>query len=226
MGDELARYVKEALERAWAANRGTVGRVADVIAASYLAGHRIYAFGSGHSHLLVEEMYYRAGGLTIVTPIWDPALMLHEDAPRSSQLEQTPGYSKTIVSRLGWQDGDVLWVISNSGRNPLIVEMALEARARGVTVVALTSLTHAQAVAAMSVTGQKLHEVADWVLDNGGAVGDAGFYLQGFERPLFPTSTVVGAALVNWVWVEVAGRLRDAGHSPDVVTSFNVDAAG
>ena len=223
MGEELARYVREAIERAWTANGRAVPQLADTITAAYLAGRKIYAFGSGHSHLLVEEMYYRAGGLTIVTPIWDPALMLHEDAERSSRLEQTPCYSQSIVSRMDWQAGDVIWLISNSGRNPLIVEMALEAKEHGLTVAALTSLQHAQAVAAMSVTGQKLHEVSHLVLDNCGAVGDAGFHVEGLSRPLFPTSTIVGAALVNWVWVEVAARLHRAGYPPDVLTSFNVD---
>jgi uncharacterized phosphosugar-binding protein len=221
----LKRYVGMHLEAAWAANRVMVPRVAAAIVQAHLTGHQIYAFGSGHSHVLVEEMYYRAGGLTLVQPVWEPAVMLHEDPERASRLEQTPGYSQHILEQLHWQAGDVVWLISNSGRNPLIVELALAARAAAVTVIALTSLRHAQAVAALSVSGQKLHEVADFVLNNAGAVGDAGFHVEGIERPLFPTSTVVGAALVNWVWVEVAERLQQAGAPPDVLTSFNVDVS-
>jgi uncharacterized phosphosugar-binding protein len=101
MGDELARYVQQAIERAWSVNRGAVAQVADVIVAAYLAGYKIFAFGSGHSHLLVEEMYYRAAGLTIVTPIWDAALMLHEDAENSEiALNRRRGTPK--LSSVGW----------------------------------------------------------------------------------------------------------------------------
>lgn len=222
--EHIKRYVRSSLDRAWAANQEAVPKVAAHIARAYLAGGRIYAFGSGHSHVLVEEMYYRAGGLTVVTPVWDPALMLHQDAENASRLEQTPGYSRTLIDKIRWRAGDVLWIISNSGRNPLIVELALEAEAAGLTVIALMSLQHARAVRSLSVGGEKLHEVADFVLDNAGVVGDAGYYVPGIERPLFPTSTLVGAAIVNWVWVEVAAELARAGHPPDVLSSFNVDA--
>ena len=75
----------------------------------------------------------------------------------------------------------------------------------------------------MSVSGEKLNDVADFVLDNAGVVGDAGYYVNGVEHPLFPTSTVVGSALVNWVWVAVADELSRLGCPPEVLTSFNVD---
>jgi uncharacterized phosphosugar-binding protein len=221
--DGIAQYVDEAWTKAWVANRDVVPRVAQRIVQAHLKGRRVYAFGSGHSHMLVEEMYYRAGGLTIVTPIWEPALMLHEDAERSSVLEQTPGMSRTILDRVRFEAGDVLWLISNSGRNPLIVELAQAAKSQGVAVVALMSLTHALAVAPRSVSHERLNDIADEIIDNGGVLGDAGYYIEGLAQPLFPTSTVVGAGLVNWVWVEVARQLIDAGVMPTVLASFNVD---
>ncbi|MCY0898879.1 MAG: sugar isomerase domain-containing protein [Firmicutes bacterium] len=221
--ERMAEYVENHLKAVWAANQEVVPRVAARIVTAHLNGHRVYAFGSGHSHMLVEEMYYRAGGLTVVTPIWEPALMLHEDPQEASRLEQTPGVSETILARVPLQAGDVLWLISNSGRNPLIVELALAAKAQKVYVIALTSLNHARAVTPRSVTRDKLHQLADAVLDNAGDVGDAGFRVEGVTRPMFPTSTIAGAVLVHWVWVEVARQLAEAGHPPDVLASFNVD---
>ncbi|PSR22322.1 MAG: hypothetical protein C7B45_07390 [Sulfobacillus acidophilus] len=221
--DGIARYVDEAWMKAWVANREVVPRVARKIVEVHLRGHRVYAFGSGHSHMLVEEMYYRAGGLTIVSPIWEPSLMLHEDAERSSVLEQTPGISRTILDRVHFEAGDLLWLISNSGRNPLIVELAAAAKLQGASVIALMSLTHALAVTPRSVSHQRLNDIADEVIDNGGVLGDAGYYIEGLAQPMFPTSTMVGAGLVNWIWVEVARQLMEAGVTPTVLTSFNVD---
>ncbi len=223
LADRLERYVCQAVTEAWTINRDIVPQVAAAIATAYLDNHQIYAFGSGHSHLLVEEMYYRAGGLNIVRPIWVPQLMLHQDPQQASRWEQTPGYSRTILDTVHWKAGDVVWLISNSGRNPLIVELAQAARGAHAVVIALLSRHHAETVEARSVSGEKLYDVADYVLDNGGVAGDAGFAVKEGWPLMFPTSTVVGASLVHWVWIEVAQRLQQAGAPPEVYTSFNLD---
>ena len=223
MTEAVHAYLRAHLDEAFAKNRESIAAVADLIVERHLGGRRVYAFGSGHSHLLVEEMYYRAGGLDLVTPIWDTALMLHEDARRSSELECTPGYFRNVLRDVGWQSGDVLWLISNSGRNFLAIELAQAARSAGVTVVAMLSVAHSRAVRSASPEAPKLFEMADYILDNGGVVGDAGLAVPGIELPMVPTSTVAGAALVHAVWAEAAARLARRGQAPRVYVSFNVD---
>lgn len=219
----LYGYFAEKLEGVFHANQTAIEDAAQVMSHAYQTGHTIFAFGSGHSALLVEEMYYRAGGLPLITPIWDFDVMIHRDPLRASALERTPGYASTVLQTITWQPGDVLWLISNSGRNALVVEMARMARGAGVTVMALTSLRHSRAVQPGDAQGDKLFELADVVLDNCGVLGDAGFLPEGVDRPMAPTSTVLGAVLVHAVEVRVMEHLAQAGVPPEVLRSFNVD---
>ena len=219
----LYGYFAEKLEEVFHTNQTAIEEAAQVMSHAYQAGHTIFAFGSGHSALLVEEMYYRAGGLPLITPIWDFDVMIHRDPVRASALERTPGYARTVLQAVTWNPGDVVWLISNSGRNALVVEMARMAREAGVQVIALTSMRHSRVVQATDARGDKLFDLADVVLDNGGVLGDAGFLPEGADRPMAPTSTVLGAVLVHAVEVRVMERLAQAGAFPEILRSFNVD---
>lgn len=223
--DVLYAYLAEKLEAVMRANARSIKEAATLITAAHLENRAIYAFGSGHSALLVEEMYYRAGGLTIVQPIWDSNVMVSGDPERASVLERKPGYSQAILSTISLSADDVLWLISNSGRNALVVELAMAAKTRGARVIALTSLDHSRLVDPDEKLNQKLYEVADVVLDNQGVLGDAGFWVPGITEPMVPTSTILGAVLVHAVWASVASQLAAAGQPPVVLTSFNVDSA-
>ncbi|MFM8322570.1 MAG: SIS domain-containing protein [Chloroflexota bacterium] len=185
---------------------------------------RIFIFGTGHSHLLAEEGFYRAGGLAAITPIFDPALMLHEGAERSGRLERTAGLAGPLLERYHPQPGELLIVVSNSGVNRMPVEMALAGRALGLKVVALLSRAYA-AVAPLSDLGLRLDEAADYVIDNGGRPGDALVALDGSAWRAGPSSTVIGALLLNGLVTEVVARLAAQGGELPVFASHNLEGA-
>ena len=171
-----------------------------------LAGRHVYAFGAGHSLALVSEMHRRAGSMKAVRPLWNAELTSRIDAEAAGKLENQAGYYKELTGGLDWGPGDLCWVISNSGRNTLVVELALEARRHGVTVVGLVSREHSGIVSAAPGL-PKLPEIADYLLDNGGCFGDAALDIAGVAERMAPTSTIVGAALIHAVWAEAGERL-------------------
>jgi uncharacterized phosphosugar-binding protein len=214
------RHITRLLEVALESNGPAIDEVAAATAAAILAGRHVYAFGAGHSLSLVSEMYRRAGSLKAVRPIWNEELTSRSDEEAAGKLETEIGYYQVLTEGLDWGPGDVCWVISNSGRNALVVEIALEARRRGVAVVALTSIAHSSAVDPTPGL-PKLPEIADYIIDNVGSFGDASLTIPGLAERMAPTSTITSAALIHATWAEVAERLVAAGHVPDVWGSAN-----
>jgi len=181
---------------------------------------RIYVFGTGHSHVFAEELFYRAGGLASIHPILEEPLMLHSGAAFSTEMERLEPYGALIVEEYGLTSGDVLVAASNSGRNGAIVEVACQARARGVTVIALINLTQARQGVSRHSSGKNLHQIADVVLDNLGIEGDAALEVGNYR--VGPTSTVMGALLLNATVVQTVQLLMDAGVNAEVFTSSNM----
>jgi uncharacterized phosphosugar-binding protein len=198
-----------------------IAQAAVAVADALGAGRVIHVFGTGHSHLLAEEMYYRAGGLVAVSPILFDGLMLHHSTARSTALERLPGLAEALLADHPIHDGDVILIASNSGGNATTIDMALTARHLGATVIAITSLQHATSALARSTDAPRLHTLADIVIDNGGAVGDAAVEIAGFDRAVAPTSTVVGAAIVNAIVAEATEILVQRGMPPEVYRSLN-----
>src|SRR6266566_4192659 len=212
--------IVELLDQALERNAAAIGDVAAAIATTILAGRHVYAFGAGHSLALVGEMHRRAGGMKVVRPLWNSELTSRSDEEAAGKLENLPGYYKDLTGGLDWGPGDLCWVISNSGRNTLVVELALEARRHGVTVVGLVSAEHSGTVSDASGL-PKLPEIADYLLDNGGCFGDAALEIPGVAERMAPTSTIVGAALIHAVWAEAGERLVARGYAPEVWGSAN-----
>jgi uncharacterized phosphosugar-binding protein len=200
----------------------TLEAAAELIADTMAGGGTVHVFGSGHSHVLAEELYYRAGGFARVRPILFEGLMLHASAPLSTSLERLAGLATALLDEHGVATGDVLVIASNSGGNRVVTEMAQVARARGLRLVAITSLGHATSGEARQRDGLRLHELVDVAIDNGGVVGDAAIAIEGVPARVAPTSTVVGAAIANALVAEVTERLVRRGIVPDVFTSSNV----
>ena len=215
----VGELLHEVLDTQWAA----IAQTAEAVADALRNGRQVHAFGSGHSHMLAEELFYRAGGLADVRPILFEGLMLHANAPLSTRLERLPGLASEILDDHGVAEGDVLLVFSNSGRNQVATELAAEAHERGLTVVAVTSMAHSQATTPRG-GGRRLFELADIVIDNRGELGDAAVEVPGFDRRVAPTSTAVGAAIVNAVVAQSVGLSLAAGIEPRVYASSNVDS--
>lgn len=183
----------------------------------------IFLFGTGHSHLLCEELFYRAGGLVKIKPVLEAALMLHESASKSTKVERLEGYAEILFEHYGMKKDDLIVIISNSGRNGVIVDMALKCKQEGLKVIALTSMAHTLSGKSRHKSGKRLFELADVVLDNFGCVGDASIEVPGVSGKICPTSTVAGALILNAVVAEAVSLCAEKGFIPEHFSSSNVD---
>lgn len=200
----------------------SIRRAVDAVAAALKQEGMIFAFGTGHSHMLAEELFYRAGGLVRVYPIFDESLMLHINATRSSQVECLSGYAATLTENgPEMEAGDVIFIFSNSGRNAVPIEMAMEAKNKGLCVICITNLAHSSSVTSRHPSGKKLYQLCDIVIDNCGIVGDTSIEIGNLMCG--PTSTVVGAAILQAIVCGVVERLQEDDIVPEVFISGNVD---
>ena len=142
-----------------------ISAAATLVADAIQAGGTIHAFGTGHSHMMAEELFYRAGGLVRVDPILFDGLMLHSSAPLSTQLERLPGLAAALLSDHPIAARDVLVVASNSGGNAVISELVSQVQSLGTPVIAVTSLSHSTAASARASSYPRLHELAGVVID-------------------------------------------------------------
>lgn len=207
--------------------RQAAGWFADTI----LAGQMVHVFGSGHSRILVEEMWPRYGSFPGFNPIVELSLTFHNlvvgaNGQRQAMfLENVSGLAARILRNFDLKAGDSALVVSSSGCNVVPVEMAEEFQRRGVRVVALISREHAEASTSRHPAGKKLQDCADLVLDTGAPVGDAMVTIDGLDTPVAPGSTVGGCLVVNALKAEVAERLTRAGQPPKVLTAGVVAGA-
>jgi len=218
-----SRYLKNLIAKLeqLAANDEAIEKASIAIAGSLEKDGLIHVFGTGHSHMLAEEMFYRAGGLGSVNPILEEDLMLHKNASRSTELERDAHLASQILGKHKLSKGDIFIIASNSGGNALIEAMANEVRRRGLVLIAITSIQHATSNSAR-VQGRKLHELADIVIDNLGGVGDATISYAQFREKVGPSSTVLGAAIVNSLSVRAVEILLERGFRPKVFSSSNL----
>jgi uncharacterized phosphosugar-binding protein len=221
--EQYLQACRETLERISQTQLDAIGQAADLIAGRVASGGIVFTFGTGHSHELAEEISYRAGSVVPVNPILEPSLTGSTEVSKSEFLERLEGFAPHILDYHRVTKEDVLIIISNSGRNAVPVEMAVEARSRDIPVVAVTSLAYSQQISSRQSSGKKLYEVADIVLDNCTPYGDAVVNLPGLPQPVGPLSTVAGAALLHSVMVGVAERLTAKMSPVPVFWSGNLD---
>lgn len=181
----------------------------------------LYAFGTGHSHALAEEVFYRAGNLARATPMLDSRLMLHEKAIEATYNEREPGYGIELLRSYPIHRGDVLIVASNSGRNAVPIDVALEGKRLGLRVIAITNLAHSRAWPSRHPCGKNLGEVAELTIDNCGVNGDACLELEALPGKIGPTSTSTGALIVNAIIVQGIEHAVRLGRSPEIYISSN-----
>lgn len=208
-----------------AAQLPAIGRAADIFASSILAGRMVHVFGSGHSRIMVEEMWPRYGSFPGFNPIVELSLTFHNlvvgaNGQRQAMfLENVSGLADRICRNFDFSPADSALVASSSGCNLVPIEMAEIFKKRGVKVAALVSLDHARASVSRHPAGKKLMDFADVVLDTGAPAGDAMVKIAGLDTPVSPGSTVGGAMVINCVKAEVAARLVAAGSPPKVLTA-------
>lgn len=224
--DQFSKEVTRLIASLAARQQGVLEAVAQAMSDAIVGHHSVFAFGCSHSGLLVQEICYRAGGLMLVNPLFGPGMNLATDPPLlTSDMERLPGLADRILDNSALGAGDLLIVVSSSGRNAVPVEMAEGARRRGASVVAVTALAYTQAVASAAPSGRRLFEVADWVLDNGAPLGDAVLEIPGLDAPMGPVSTITGAFLLQALMAMVAEQLVARGADVPVFRSGNIDGA-
>lgn len=203
--------------------KAELARAGAVLADRFSRDGILYVFGSGHSHVFAEEAFYRAGGAARVCPILDPEYMLHVSARRSTELERQSGLAEGLLARYDISpERDALLVVSNSGANRLPLEVAQTAKEKNIPVIAITSVSYALKSVAI---GARLHEVADFVLDNKCPPGDALIELRHDLPKVGPASTVVGLALLNALIIETLARQVADGVTPDIYLSSGLPGA-
>lgn len=185
-------------------------------------GGLVRIFGTGHSRLLAEEIFFRAGGLAPTDAILEDAVSGYHDVSKSELTERLEGLGEIIVAHRRLAPPDVLIIVSQSGRNAVPIEVADAARARGVRTIGITSMAHATSQPSRHSSGRHLHEAVDLVIDNGSPAGDCAVQLPN-GVPVGPLSGVLGAAVVQMLVVGAADWLLANGVEPPVFRSGNVD---
>ena len=215
------RAVLAAVEAQQTGIQQAAGWFADTI----LAGRMVHLFGSGHSRIMVEEMWPRYGSFPGFNPIVELSLSFHNpvvgaNGQRQAMfLENVSGLAERILRNFDFSPQDSALVVSSGGCNRVPIEMAEGFQKRGVRVVAIISRRHSEASRSQDPRGKKLQDFADLVLDTGAPVGDAMVRVEGLDTPVAPGSTVGGCLLVNSIKAEVAARLARAGQPPKVLTA-------
>ncbi|MGX7132065.1 SIS domain-containing protein [Enterococcus songbeiensis] len=190
-----------------------------------LNNHSVYMFGASHAGILTEEMFYRAGGMMTINPIFGREVMLDRSPITfTSKMERLEGYGTSLAATVDFKENDVLILHSVSGRNPIIIDLALAAKKKKVKIICLTNVEYSQSVTSRHSSGKRLFEISDVIIDNHGDLGDAGCEIYGIQQKVGPTSTVVGAAILNSIIVEVCKRMVESGIKyPPIFYSANLD---
>jgi uncharacterized phosphosugar-binding protein len=194
---------------------------AKLIAVCIGDGGIVHVFGSGHSHMMAEEVFHRAGGLFAFNAMLDVNLTLFGTL-KAGMVERAEGYAPVILDSFDIRPGEVVIVVSNSGINPVPIELAAEAKKRGAKTIAITSASAYADAASRHSTGRKLVDVADLTVDSRVPAGDAILEFDGLDAPVAAASTALGAALMNAIVAQTTEELLAAGKAPPVIVSMNI----
>lgn len=182
----------------------------------------LHVFSTGHSHMMVEEMFYRAGGLVQVNPIFDPVLMLHEGAVKSTKIERLPGYAATVLQGVKFKENEPIIIISNSGINPVPVEMAMLCKEKNLKVIAITSVGVSKNLTSRHPSGKKLMDIADIVIDNCVGEGDATVEIPNTNQKIGGVSSIAGIYIVQRIVLSVVNQFLEEDKTPPIYMSANV----
>lgn len=198
---------------------------------SILAGRMVHTFGSGHSRIMVEEMWPRYGSFPGFNPIVELSLTFHNlvvgaNGQRQAMfLENVPGFAAQILRNFDLSEIDTALIISSSGCNVVPIEMAELFRKAGIKTVGIISKLHSNVSTSKRKDGRKLQDFCDIVLDSGAPVGDAMVWVEGMEMPVSPGSTIGSCMIINCIKAELANLLTKAGHPPKALVAGAVAGA-
>lgn len=214
---EINRIEKDVIDK----ESEIIEAVAHRMALTLQMNKKLYLFGCGHSHILVEEAFYRAGGLVPVTPIFDTALMLHDGAVKSSQLEKMEAYGDWVFDKQDISKGDMLFIFSNSGINGCPIEMALRAKEKDAVVVAMTSRAYWKTGVSRHSSGKLLKDFADYIINTHVPYGDA--LIEVGDNKIAPGSTIIGAMIWNMLISQLSEECEKIGVQAEYFVSGNIN---
>jgi uncharacterized phosphosugar-binding protein len=202
----LTQYLKaarQAIDAIESDQLPTIRAVAERFAETILAGRLVHVFGTGHSRMAVEEMFPRYGSFPGFHPIVELSMTFHNpvvgaNGQRQAMfLENVQGFGPVLWRNFLTSPDDCLLAISTSGCNAVTVDVAIEAKRRGMFTVAMTSMPHAAVSTSKHESGRRLHEVTDATLDQHAPAGDSAVWIDGLSTPVAPISSVSGCVVVN-----------------------------
>lgn len=200
----------------------SLAKGAEAIAQAIQNDGILYVFGCGHSHIFGEELFFRAGGLAPVYPIFHEPLMLHEGPARASQLERKNDYAEKFIEAYDITDKDVVLVISTSGINPVPVDVANYAQSKGATVITITSKEYSTSQESRHKEGLKLLDVGDIVIDNKVPKGDAALKHKNLSVAFGPLSSVIGVTIIQSMIAKATNLMIKNNFDPPVFLSGNI----
>ncbi|MEI9947005.1 MAG: SIS domain-containing protein [Chitinophagaceae bacterium] len=202
-----------------------IEQTAALFAESILAGRMVHMFGSGHSRIMVEEMWPRYGSFPGFNPIVELSLTYHNNVVgangqrQAMYLENVPGFAERILRNFNLSEKDTAFIISSGGCNIVPVEMAELFQKKKIKVIALITKEHSEKSISKRNDGKKLTDFADIILHSGAPAGDSMIQIDGLETPVSPGSTVGGVIIINSIKAELARLLTVAGQPPKVLTA-------
>ena len=205
--------------------------VAQLFAESILSGRMVHIFGSGHSRIMVEEMWPRYGSFPGFNPIVELSLTFHNlvvgaNGQRQAMfLENVPGFARQILRNFDLSNEDSALIISSSGCNVVPIELAELFKEQGIKTIGIISKKHSEVSLSKRKDGRKLQDFCDIVLDSGAPVGDAMVKVKNLDTPVAPGSTVGSCMLINCIKAELANLLTQAGVPPKVLTAAAIVGA-
>lgn len=197
-----------------------IKKAAKIIFESMKRDGLLHVFSTGHSHMMAEELFYRAGGLVQVDPILEPILMQHEGAYRSTQMERLSGLAEVVFNGLDVKDGEPFLIVSNSGINAVPIEMAECAKKRGNPVIVVTSVSSSEKLASRTKSGKHLYELGDVVIDNHSPNGD-GLLLTKDGQLVGASSTIVCSYIAQRLVIDIVNDYEEEGLEPAIYKSAN-----
>lgn len=219
---QYIQNLRSILDRIAVEQAENISRAGSLIADSLGRGGLIHTFGTGHSHLIAEDAFFRAGGIAAVNPILDERFLFLKGALESTRAERETGIAGRLIAREKIGQDDVAIIISNSGRNAVPVEMALGFKVLGVPVIAITSVEQSSSSSPRHSSGKRLFEIADVVIDNCVPAGDALVMIEGIDSRTGPSSTVAGSAIIHSIVIQALSELASRGIGPPVLPSANL----
>lgn len=221
---EYFDYIEKLIEIVSEKEKQQIEFAAQTIALAIKNKNSIFCFGASHAGIITEELFYRAGGLAIINPIMESSLMLNtRPVTFTSSMERLIGYGNEIAKKTPIKTGDIIICHSVSGRNSVMLDFVDEAKKMGAYIIAITNVKYSQSVNSRHPSKKRLFELADLTIDNHGEIGDACIKFEGLSQNVAPSSTIIGALIVNSLVCGITEKLIELNIDPPIFYSANLD---